>query len=114
MIQRSKGDIFKCWQCKTSIIEVLEDFKLPGHQYFFTNAPLFFLNKSYYVSDDQGKGVICNCCGLRHEITDFEDKKAWKVPVKPVPIVCNHEFEPVLLLTSTVYNCKKCGRAKEE
>ena len=27
---------------------------------------------------------------------------------------CYHEWKPILLLTSTVYNCIKCGVKKEE
>lgn len=27
---------------------------------------------------------------------------------------CNHEWRPVLLLISTVYDCKKCGIKKEQ
>lgn len=27
---------------------------------------------------------------------------------------CSHEFIPVLLLTSTVWDCKKCGVHKEQ
>lgn len=30
----------------------------------------------------------------------------------PVPNTCFHEWKSILLLTSTVYNCKKCGMKK--
>ena len=29
-------------------------------------------------------------------------------------IYCNHDWKPILLLFSTVYDCKKCGIKKED
>ena len=28
--------------------------------------------------------------------------------------MCHHDWMPILLLTSTVYNCRKCNAKKEE
>lgn len=37
-----------------------------------------------------------------------EDVLAWSQKT------CYHDWKPILLLTSTVYNCKKCNVKKEE
>lgn len=40
--------------------------------------------------------------------TEPEDYLAWNQQI------CYHEWKAILLLTSTVYNCKKCNVKKEE
>lgn len=37
----------------------------------------------------------------------------WRDEPPPVPL-CNHEWKSILLITSTVYDCKKCGMKKED
>ena len=37
-----------------------------------------------------------------------EERIAWNQQI------CYHEWKPIILLTSTVYNCKKCNVKREE
>lgn len=49
---------------------------------------------------------------------DLDDDFGTYSPDGPPPLpkrrYCNHEWKTILLLTSTVYDCKKCGIKKED
>jgi len=46
---------------------------------------------------------------------DFDVEEYYaKETVPDVPSYCFHEWKPILLIRSTVYNCVKCDKKKEE
>lgn len=46
---------------------------------------------------------------------DFDVEEYYPKETAPdVPSYCFHEWKPILLIRSTVYNCVKCDKKKEE
>lgn len=51
-----------------------------------------------------------------HLVSNYWNDDDWDFEVPPtIPTrVCNHVYIPVLLINSTVYDCKLCGKHKED